>query len=298
MQKKIALLMKNNYMFDFSKRNMEYILLTQKSLWRTDLPNMMVRALRNLSFGVKRAINIRANEFYDIAIIADTEVTPCALEYIKKKPIAQKQYIFFWNKVSDNNKYILKAAQNSNISVSTYNLSDARQYGLEYRRQCWNEDWIHPEVETEDYDIAFLGAEKGRYKDIVEILHFAESNRMRTNFTIISPHGEPYTTKKRIAYSEYIYIVKRSKAVLDIVTQDNYGLTYRPLEAMFLQKKLITNYRDIVQYDFYKPNKDNIFVIGEDCINKLPSFLAAPFHRNSFSMNDYDIKCWLMSFLS
>lgn len=296
MQKKIALLMKNNYMFDFSKRNMEYILLTQKSLWRTDLPNMMVRALRNLSFGVKRAINIRANEFYDIAIIADTEVTPCALEYIKKKPIAQKQYIFFWNKVSDNNKYILKAAQNSNISVSTYNLSDARQYGLEYRRQCWNEDWIHPEVETEDYDIAFLGAEKGRYKDIVEILHFAERNHMRTNFTIISPNGEPYTTKKRIEYSEYINIVKRSKAVLDIVTQDNYGLTYRPLEAMFLQKKLITNYRNIVQYDFYEPNKDNIYIVENEKLRGLDTFLNAPLKESDFSMRQYDILYWLRSF--
>lgn len=296
MQKKIALLMKNNYMFDFSKRNMEYILLTQKSLWRTDLPNMMVRALRNLSFGVKRAINIRANEFYDIAIIADTEVTPCALEYIKKKPIAQKQYIFFWNKVSDSNKYILKAAQNSNISVSTYNLSDARQYGLEYRRQCWNEDWIHPEVETEDYDIAFLGAEKGRYKDIVEILHFAERNHMRTNFTIISPNGEPYTTKKRIEYSEYINIVKRSKAVLDIVTQDNYGLTYRPLEAMFLQKKLITNYRNIVQYDFYEPNKDNIYIVENEKLRGLDTFLNAPLKESDFSMRQYDILYWLRSF--
>lgn len=296
MQKKIALLMKNNYMFDFSKRNMEYILLTQKSLWRTDLPNMMVRALRNLSFGVKRAINIRANEFYDIAIIADTEVTPCALEYIKKKPIAQKQYIFFWNKVSDSNKYILKAAQNSNISVSTYNLSDARQYGLEYRRQCWNEDWIHPEVEMEDYDIAFLGAEKGRYKDIVEILHFAERNHMRTNFTIISPNGEPYTTKKRIEYSEYINIVKRSKAVLDIVTQDNYGLTYRPLEAMFLQKKLITNYRNIVQYDFYEPNKDNIYIVENEKLRGLDTFLNAPLKESDFSMRQYDILYWLRSF--
>lgn len=296
MQKKIALLMNNNYMFDFSKRNMEYILLTQKSLWRTDLPNMMVRALRNLSFGVKRAINIRANEFYDIAIIADTEVTPCALEYIKKKPIAQKQYIFFWNKVSDSNKYILKAAQNSNISVSTYNLSDARQYGLEYRRQCWNEDWIHPEVETEDYDIAFLGAEKGRYKDIVEILHFAERNHMRTNFTIISPNGEPYTTKKRIEYSEYINIVKRSKAVLDLVTQDNYGLTYRPLEAMFLQKKLITNYRNIVQYDFYEPNKDNIYIVENEKLRGLDTFLNAPLKESDFSMRQYDILYWLRSF--
>lgn len=69
-------------------------------------------------------------------------------------------------------------------------------------------------------------------------------------------------------YEEYLKVVKRSRAVLDIVKKNNYGLTLRVLEALVAHKKLITNYMDIKKMEFY--NESNIFLLeGEDKLENL-----------------------------
>ena len=59
----------------------------------------------------------------------------------------------------------------------------------------------------------------------------------------------------------------------EIVQPGQGGLTIRTLEALFYNKKLITNNESITEYDFY--NADNIFIYKEqDCnIDALKSFL-------------------------
>ena len=76
-------------------------------------------------------------------------------------------------------------------------------------------------------------------------------------------------------YEHYLEKLSVSNAVLDLVNTENYGLTLRPLEALFYNKKVITNYREIKLYDFY--NKNNIFVIGEDSVDNLNDFLKKPY---------------------
>ena len=48
-----------------------------------------------------------------------------------------------------------------------------------------------------------------------------------------------------------------SRSIIEIEDIDQNGLTLRSLESIFFGKKLITDNRDIVNYDFYK--KENIY---------------------------------------
>lgn len=298
MQKSIALFVNSTYILDFSKRNLNNICLVEKSLWKSSYPKFVIRIMRNLNFfSIRRALNIKRSEKYDVAIIADTEMTPKTLEYISRYPIANKQYIYLWNKVSQKTRYIINKAPEAGIVVQTYNLSDAKKYGIRYHQQCWNSDFIDPIDNTVDYDMVFLGNEKGRYELLVQLLKFADLNCITTNFVIVSQEKKPYTTVERVDYSQYIKNVKRSKAVVDIVTKDNYGLTYRPLEAIFLRKKLITNYKEIIEYDFYEPYKNNIFIIGQRNFSELRRFLSDPFDEVQVPINKYDIENWLLEFV-
>lgn len=98
-------------------------------------------------------------------------------------------------------------------------------------------------------------------------------------------------------YEEYLKVVKRSRAVLDIVKRNNYGLTLRVLEALVAHKKLITNYMDIKKMEFY--NESNIFLLeGEDKLENLGQFLNKPFFPIAEEIiASYSEQAWIWRFL-
>jgi hypothetical protein len=73
------------------------------------------------------------------------------------------------------------------------------------------------------------------------------------------------------------------------------GLTLRPMESIFFEKKLITNHLTISDYDFY--DKSNIFILGKDDLNNLSYFLKQPYNRLPAKLVDgYDFNTWLKRF--
>ena len=67
------------------------------------------------------------------------------------------------------------------------------------------------------------------------------------------------------------------------------------MEALFLERKLITNNTDIKNYDFY--NHDNIFILGEDNINEIKEFINKPYKKIDQDIIDYyDFDQWLNRF--
>ena len=86
-----------------------------------------------------------------------------------------------------------------------------------------------------------------------------------------------------------------SKAVLDIVQEGQIGLTIRTMETLCLHKKLITNNKDIVNYDFY--NKNNIFIIGVDSFDDLKLFINTRVGKvDKKILSKYNFVDWVNSF--
>ncbi len=87
----------------------------------------------------------------------------------------------------------------------------------------------------------------------------------------------------------------KSKSILDFVSIGQSGLTIRPLEALFLKKKLITNDKFIKNFDFYHP--DNVFILGKDKMEYLSDFLEKPFIEIEESITSkYDFSNWIKRF--
>ena len=92
-------------------------------------------------------------------------------------------------------------------------------------------------------------------------------------------------------------MINESKAILDIVQENQTGITIRPLEALFFHKKLITNNKNIVSYKFYCQN--NIFIIGKDDINTLKEFMELPWLEIDKEVSDfYTFPKWIERFFS
>ena len=71
----------------------------------------------------------------------------------------------------------------------------------------------------------------------------------------------------------------------------------RCIEALFMKKKIITNNRAIVQYDFY--NKNNILLLNMDqiSIENIKKFLSLPYVDIDYKITQkYEFTQWLKNF--
>lgn len=131
------------------------------------------------------------------------------------------------------------------------------------------------------YDIYFLGRDKGRGEELVSVKKQLEAMGLDCEFHLVETKGVPPIAKELyrepISYEESILKIADAKAVLDWNIEGQSGITQRPLECLFLKKKLITNNGFIKNYDFYDP--ENIFIWGEDDPKALCDWLARPYRK-------------------
>lgn len=68
--------------------------------------------------------------------------------------------------------------------------------------------------------------------------------------------------KKRFSQQETLKMYAESETIVDLVRDNQTGLSFRIFEALGLQKKIITNNFSIQNYDFYTSN--NVYLIDEN----------------------------------
>ena len=77
-----------------------------------------------------------------------------------------------------------------------------------------------------------------------------------------------------LPYEEYLREAALAEVAVDLTRlgQDE-GFSYRVAEALFWNKKIISNRRILAEEPFYSP--DRVFLIGVDPLERLPEFLEA-----------------------
>ena len=78
-------------------------------------------------------------------------------------------------------------------------------------------------------------------------------------------------------HSEIVEFYKDGKVILDLVRENQDGLSFRIFEAMALKKKIITNNKTILDYDFYNPN--NILLLNDELSNLDLSFFESDYQE-------------------
>lgn len=106
---------------------------------------------------------------------------------------------------------------------------------------------------------------------------------------------DKYLSSESITYEELIKLIGQSKSIIDIVSNNQKGLTLRVMESIFFKKKLITNNESIKEYDFYNPN--NIFILQFDDIKNLKSFINSEYDElDKRILEKYEFETWVNSF--
>jgi hypothetical protein len=227
-------------------------------------------------------------------ILFDTILTLPAVKYIKKKYPNNRIIYWYWNHIY-HPEWMKEIPEG--VEKWSYDPEDCRKYGLNFNTQFYFKAIADYRLEDYPmaYDFSFVGATKSRADKIAECEKLIDNRGFSKQFIVID-----YNSKVKrvhgIPYSEVIDIVRKSRCVVDILPDAQKGLSIRPLEALFMHKKLITNYKPMKELPFYSTR--NIFIMGIDKDSDLDSFMKAPFdHALADEQRDYyDFKSWLNRF--
>lgn len=112
-------------------------------------------------------------------------------------------------------------------------------------------------------DVCFIGLDKGRSKLLKEIAQKAKENDVHCNIKIVGKSS----AKTALDYQPYTEILKadmQANCILEILQpgQDSYTLRFQ--EAICLNKKLLTNNKNVKKEKYFNPEYIQIFEKAED----------------------------------
>jgi hypothetical protein len=223
-------------------------------------------------------------------------VTEDYLKWLKQQLTSSRLVFWYWNPVK---KSLPPGKVGININEKwSYSPADCKEYHLSYNSQFYFSSLKLPVAEIH-YDVFFLGRDKGRLAELLELKQKFKSLKLNVKFHI-SPNQRLYLRKdgayqKLISYDSALMEMARSRSILDILSDPMDGLSLRAMESLFHERKLITNSQTIMNYDFY--NSQNIFILGKDNLIDLPEFIKSSYKKIEPEIIDsYDFKNWIKRF--
>lgn len=99
-----------------------------------------------------------------------------------------------------------------------------------------------------------------------------------------------------IPIKESLERTRNSKIVIDICKAHHIGLSFRFFECLATETKIITNNKDVVNYNFYNPHNIMVVDFDQDVINQeeFDEFLRKPYEKvDATTLNSYGIENWI-----
>ncbi|NMM91744.1 hypothetical protein B2J88_46940 [Rhodococcus sp. SRB_17] len=232
------------------------------------------------------------------------------LRIIRKHLRTRRVSVFTWNPVIDHNqnhrarRLHIRLLKGLGFRVVTFDPADAAQYGLDLVPQVYRRVDAYRQCAAADVDVYFLGKDKGRFDALHRLGMQLQALGLRTDLLVVPERGREYPVqaevvlcRQELSYRENIERINRARCLLEWTQANQTGLTIRTLEALFFDKKLITNNPRVKQQPFYHPAR--IFVLGHDDLGQIADFLAAPMPPIAdATLAAHDFPLWIRQFES
>ena len=139
-----------------------------------------------------------------------------------------------------------------------------------------------------------MGCDKGRKAELVNVKKIFEANGLTSKIILVDNRKALYDRRYswRISYDKVCKYVEESRVIIEVLQNGQEGISLRVFESLFFEKKLITNNKSIVNYDFY--NSKNIFILGMNDESKFRDFVHTPYVKmDEKIINQYKADNWL-----
>ncbi|MCI8749480.1 MAG: hypothetical protein HFH67_16750 [Lachnospiraceae bacterium] len=161
-----------------------------------------------------------------------------------------------------------------------YNIQECKKYHATYLPMFVQDVTVHNE-QSKEYDVALIASVHSDRKKIAEEIYKKYSSRYRIFIYLYEPGkaDKDFCHTTPLTHEEYMNILRKSKAILDIPHIRQSGPTTRFFDALLTKTKVITTNADIVKYPIYS---ENIYITSRKHI-----IIDANFIVTSYKEIDY-----------
>lgn len=227
-----------------------------------------------------------------IIIFEDLNLTWALAKYV---PDSKRVHLWYWNIVDLCRKDKIKLQLVKKMcSAWTFDEGQAKELGLKLNTQFYIGEPYAGDPGC-DYDLFFVEQDKGRKELLDKISSFCGQNGLKAKIVITGGKDADGNVTGFMEYPDVIDCVRRSRAVLEIGREDQTGLTVRSLEALYFNKALVTNNKQIYEKKYF--GKDNSYILDPEDTSGLAEFIRSSTPRYSPEAYDYySVKSWLERF--
>jgi len=158
-----------------------------------------------------------------------------------------------------------------------------------------------------NFDVALLMTYDSRIKDAIKLFRYFERHEIKAKAKIFVSQKDEIkerlpkgmeVIRQIIPFEKSCEYYYDSKAILDLSHPHQKGLSFRPFEALGLEKKLITTAKNVESLEFY--NTTNVLYLKDIDNIKFPvEFLKDEYLKPSLEITKrYSLKNWVESITS
>lgn len=157
--------------------------------------------------------------------------------------------------------------------VKTYNLIPLTNY-IYFEKKI-------PKIDDVKYDCFTISYLDERLETMNRIAEILKQKNLKSHFVVVGKnkpdgiHPNIIFTEERQNQQQVHQEINKSKTVLDLLRDEQAGLSFRIFEALGFQKKIITSNKYVQEFDFYNP--ENILIIDPENPDIPKSFFETPY---------------------
>ncbi len=239
---------------------------------------------------------------YEVVVLLETYWVKDVVQYICRKNTRCRVIVYYNNLMQGaEGRSCPMALRGLPCELYSFDKGDCSTFGMKYSPWCLLKTYPLKSVPA-SFDTFFIGRDKGRLPELLDLERHLNKLGCRNRFIIVRDKGKKYSTrecrhlsKESVRYPTVVEMIQESRCLIEVLQAGQSGISERTMEALVYRKKLITNNKDIVSCDFYR--KENIFVLGNDPLERLPDFMNCPLVPvGEHIVQRYTYEAWLQRF--
>lgn len=163
--------------------------------------------------------------------------------------------------------------------IYSFDKEDIKKYGF---KEITNYNYLEKQPKSDataiKNEVLYIASFDNRLDTVFKLMEAFEKIKVSYRFIIVGKKTSLFKLKnlfskdvkgielrrKRIEQEGLKKLYSETNVVLDIVRENQSGLSFRIFEAMAFEKKIITNNKTVMHYNFYNPN--NILIIKNEFV--------------------------------
>lgn len=237
-----------------------------KILIEFDKREKLPKYLRKLAYSVYTLSRLDFGSAKNFIILTDNRVGWYSLNFLKYLKVCYNIHyvLIYLNPYITSGDEVLRFKEMADY-VFSYDINDVQKYGFEYFTTIYSGLPTSLLTNQMESDIMYFGGENGRLDLLIRCFEEIDKHGLKYDFNIVSvkKKQQVYSGKinycKPIPYYDLVNKEKTTNCILEVLSEKQSGTTLRAMEAVVLNKKLLTNNVNIINLPFFNEKFMKVF---------------------------------------